>query len=191
MFIRILKDRHMIHYARHGESVANRDKYFAGRIDSPLTERGRLQAAMIGQEIVGRAIQTQLLVSSPMSRALESTKIVAGVIGYPLQAIEIDERLTEYDFGDLTGQPKEGVDHARFYAANGREPANALWNRVVGAWNDYCERNRETLIIGHSFVGLMIECLDKNGDFERFNEMPTDPNNNGVIVSYESSAIFT
>ena len=181
----------MIHYARHGESVANRDRYFAGLIDSPLTERGRRQAAAIGHEIISSIIHTELLVTTPMGRALESARIVAQVVAYPVQDIEVDPRLTEYDFGDLTGQPKEGVDHARFYAAVGREPAEALKNRVVSAWNDYCSRNRQTVIIGHSFVGLMVECLQQGGDFERFNEIPTDPNNNGVIISYEPVPIVT
>ena len=181
----------MIHYARHGESIANRDRYFAGRIDSPLTEWGRQQAAAIGHEINSRTIHTELLITTPMSRALESARIVAQVIGYPVKDIEVDTRLTEYDFGDLTGQPKEGVDHARFYAAIGKESAAALKGRVMCAWNDYCRRNQQAVIIGHSFVGLMIECLKQGSDFERFNEIPTDPNNNGIIVSYEPVPIAT
>lgn len=177
----------MIYFARHGESVANRDGYFAGLIDSELTYKGRLQAGLIASQLIESNIDIELIVSSPLIRAVDTTVIVANSINN--KKIKIDERFIEYDFGDLTGMPKKGVEHSRFYAAKAREPALDFANRVAEAWNDYAAYAGNVLLIGHGFVGVMIDCLIQKGDVERFNELPTDIANNGVLTSYEQKIL--
>lgn len=175
----------MIYFARHGESLANQEGYFAGHIDSPLTSSGRVQAAEIGVRLMDAVIEVDTLVTSPIMRAQDSAQIVAEKIGYPSEKIEIDHRIIEYDFGDLTGVTKLGVDHERFYAAVGRESSESFRERVNEALLDYSQREGSAVIIGHSFVQMMMRCIANNGDYMRFNELPSDPKDNGVLNKIE------
>jgi glucosyl-3-phosphoglycerate phosphatase len=42
---------HPIYLFRHGETVWNAEKRAQGHLDSPLTETGRAQAKVMGQEL--------------------------------------------------------------------------------------------------------------------------------------------
>jgi broad specificity phosphatase PhoE len=77
---------------RHGETVANAQRRLLGRLESPLTERGRLQAQAIADLLARRGAVIDRVVSSPLGRARET----AAVLGPP---VEIDERWVELDYG--------------------------------------------------------------------------------------------
>jgi len=172
----------MIYYARHGESLANKEGYFAGLIDSPLTKEGTIQARRIADDIKSEGLAISSLITSPLRRAHDSAKIVAQDLGMPIEDIEVDSRIVEYDFGDLTGKQKKGVDHAIFYATKGRESPVDFHNRVDTALQDYFSREQTVLVIGHSFVRLMMQAIVTQSDYTRFNEIPSDPNDNGLIT---------
>src|SRR5581483_5723923 len=72
-----------LYFIRHGESVSNVERWHAGRIDTPLTERGRQQAREAGKKAKAQKLHFDLIVSSPLSRALETARIIAKEIGYP------------------------------------------------------------------------------------------------------------
>jgi len=91
-----------LYFIRHGQSQLNVEGRYAGRTETPLTVEGRAQAKRTGQDAKG--LKIDLIISSPLSRALETAQIVAAEIGYPLDKIIIDERLIERDFGKLEGQ---------------------------------------------------------------------------------------
>ncbi|HTE21778.1 MAG TPA: histidine phosphatase family protein [Candidatus Limnocylindria bacterium] len=91
-----------LYFIRHGQSQLNVEGRYAGRAETPLTDEGRTQAKRTGQDAKG--LKIDLIVSSPLSRALETAQIVAAEIGYPLDKIIADERFTERDFGKLEGQ---------------------------------------------------------------------------------------
>jgi probable phosphoglycerate mutase len=80
---------------RHGESTANASGLLSGRSETSLTERGRTQVAHLAGLVSGAG----RLISSPLGRARASA---AGLgLGLP---IEVDERWTEIDYGELEGQ---------------------------------------------------------------------------------------
>lgn len=172
----------MIYYARHGESLANKKGYFAGLIDSPLTEEGADQARHIVGELKSERIVIGTLITTPLRRAYDSAQIVAGGLNIPIEDIEVDSRIVEYDFGDLTGKQKKGIDHAAFYAASNREPPMDFHSRVDAALQDYLSREQPVLVIGHSFVRLMMQAIVTQSDYTRFNEIPSDPNDNGLVT---------
>ena len=91
-----------LYFIRHGESQFNIERRFAGRTDTPLTDEGRKQAKKAGQN--ARKLQIDLIVSSPLSRAYETAKIIAVEIGYPEVSIEINPLLIERDYGSLSGK---------------------------------------------------------------------------------------
>ena len=84
---------------RHAEAEGNAAGQTQGRIDHPLTERGRLQA----QAVAGALghYRPVALYCSPATRARQTAAAVGAPLG--LEAA-VDERLHELDHGDLDGQ---------------------------------------------------------------------------------------
>jgi broad specificity phosphatase PhoE len=76
---------------------------YAGNIDTPLTDHGRAEAKVAGQEAALFGID--LIVASPLVRALETAQIIAGEIGYELSDIITDPLLVERNLGSLQGTP--------------------------------------------------------------------------------------
>jgi broad specificity phosphatase PhoE len=81
---------------RHGQTAANAEGRLLGRMESPLTELGRRQAAAVA-DAVHRASRGPIrIVSSPRQRALDT----AAAFGLP---VEVDERWAELDYGGYDG----------------------------------------------------------------------------------------
>jgi broad specificity phosphatase PhoE len=90
---------------RHGQSVANKERRFAGGgIDSPLSDEGREQAKLAAQQLRGYTFD--VAVCSEMCRTLETTTIILDGLGIRPSIIR-SPLLNERDFGALAGQPKD------------------------------------------------------------------------------------
>ncbi len=87
--------------ARHGETDANAGGLLLGRLDPPLNERGRAQAAALAVAFAART-PPAAIVSSPLHRTRETAEMIAGACGMP---VEIDDRLVEVDYGVWDGHP--------------------------------------------------------------------------------------
>jgi probable phosphoglycerate mutase len=85
----------MLILVRHGESTANAAGLLVGRLDAPLTERGRAQAGTL-RSVLGDVTR---VVSSPLARA----RATAECLGTGLE-VEVDERWIEVDYGEYDGQ---------------------------------------------------------------------------------------
>lgn len=96
-----------LYFIRHGLSEMNKTGHFAGSIDTPLTDEGRAQAKAAGES--ARLLNINLIVSSPLSRAHETAKIIARQIGYPEDRILISGLLQERHWGVLEGTPHAPV----------------------------------------------------------------------------------
>jgi len=86
------------YFVRHGESVANATRRFAGRSDSPLTARGREQAEAVARALAD--MHFDRIVATPLHRSLDTARIIAKRLGLP---VEIEPDLIEIDVGDKTG----------------------------------------------------------------------------------------
>jgi broad specificity phosphatase PhoE len=122
-----LKSGITLYFTRHGQTVANVERRFQGRNDTPLTEHGRLQARMLA------AILTELLaeqktprfVSSPLPRARTTMELILDALGLP-RVYDTDPRLMEIDLGDWSGLTDD--------EAKARDPA--MWEtRIHDKWN--------------------------------------------------------
>jgi broad specificity phosphatase PhoE len=98
---------------RHGLTELNRDKRVGGRHDAPLIEEGRRQAREANEAFDGTAFD--VVISSPLSRALETAEIIAGV---SRENIEVEEGCTERSFGEMEGlrpaQVRERLPQVRY-----------------------------------------------------------------------------
>lgn len=85
-------------FVRHGESEANAGHRFSGRLDSPLTERGRRQAVAVADALID--VPFDRIVATPLSRSLDTALVIARRRRMP---VEVEPGLIEIDVGDRTG----------------------------------------------------------------------------------------
>jgi broad specificity phosphatase PhoE len=89
---------------RHGRSVWNAQGRIQGCADPPLDEVGRAQARQLAERL--REESVAALYTSPLRRSRETAEIIGQALDLPVVP---DERLKEYDVGDLTGLTWEQV----------------------------------------------------------------------------------
>ena len=84
-----------------------------GRYDAPLIEEGRRQAREANESFDGAPFD--VVISSPLSRALETAEIIAGV---SRDDIMVEEGCTERSFGEMEGltpaQVRERLPQVRY-----------------------------------------------------------------------------
>lgn len=84
----------MLYVARHGQTVWNAQNKVCGITDVDLTEKGIEQAKTLAYLVESQNIN--LILSSPLRRAVDTSKIVANICNIP---IEVDQRLIEQNYG--------------------------------------------------------------------------------------------
>ncbi|HET6877442.1 MAG TPA: bifunctional RNase H/acid phosphatase [Jatrophihabitans sp.] len=84
---------------RHGATAHSAEKRFSGRNDLPLDETGRTQARALAER-VALLPGVAAVVSSPLSRALQTAELIAERLHLPVR--EVDD-LAETDFGAFEG----------------------------------------------------------------------------------------
>ena len=87
-----------LYFIRHGETDWNRERRMQGMVDIPLNEKGRMLAEITAKQL--SRIPFDLIISSPLCRAIETARIVTGHADIPLQ---VDERIRELSWGDWEG----------------------------------------------------------------------------------------
>ena len=129
---------------RHGESIGNEENRWQGTADYPLSARGLWQAERVAERLAGYS--PAALYSSPLARARQTAEILGRAIGL---APGLDDRLQEYDIGQLAGLRVEDVREqypavfeamtrpGRHYVPMpGEEGARPFRARITAAWDD-------------------------------------------------------
>ncbi|MGN1127197.1 MAG: histidine phosphatase family protein [Ruminococcus sp.] len=92
-------------FARHGKTEWNENNKVCGTSDIPLSNEGVEQAKILAEKLLKENID--IIFSSPLSRALETSKIISSVCNAP---IIIDNRLIEQDYGIYEGVCRQNED---------------------------------------------------------------------------------
>jgi probable phosphoglycerate mutase len=170
------------YFVRHGESVANVERTFAGqREDSPLTELGKEQAKQAALDFLNRSFEIDRIVASPLKRAHDTAKIIIRETGLNLQ-IETDSRIAEYDMGDLTGTTYHKITSEELVAAKNAEDLYAFQNRVNSLLEELTNKDENVLIVSHAGVGRMIEVIKKKLDPRSFYDLDPQPNAKIIVL---------
>jgi len=94
-------------FVRHGESQNNFEGRLQGQNDSPLTEKGRAQAATLAGWLVERGFRWSAAYTSPLSRARETAEILAAETGYSPPVV--DDDLAEVSVGLLEAMTRDEI----------------------------------------------------------------------------------
>ena len=145
----------MIYIIRHGKTERNQANVLQGRSDYPLNDEGIRQAEAAADRL--RNIRFDHVFSSPLTRAVQTAKIVV-----PDLEPVIDERLIEMDYGpyegaDLHNLPPEILtffsDFVHNPAPAGMEQLGAVVARV-GAFLEELRESEENILISTHAIAM-------------------------------------
>ena len=143
---------------RHGETEWNRERRIQGVSDIPLNDTGRAQAAALGDILVGHNFD--LIVSSPLSRADETARIIAQRLGMPAPITVPD--LIERNYGE--GEGSSGADLDRRYPPGtdipGREDREVVTQRAVRVLHDMAIRHPHADIVAVAHGAVIRSVVD-------------------------------
>ena len=143
---------------RHGETEWNRIRRIQGVSDIPLNDTGRAQAAAVGDILSKHSFD--LIVSSPLSRALETARIISRRLGMPLPLVVPD--LIERNYGEAEGQTRAELD-SRYPPGSeipGREERASVTARAVRTLQDLAVRHPDSDILAVAHGGLIRSVVD-------------------------------
>ncbi len=138
---------------RHGATAANASGLLQGRIDNPLNEEGAKQAEQIGTALSAAAIPVDRVISSPLSRAINTAAPFTTANDLK---VETDERWIELDYGDWESRPSKDVSPTQWdawrgnanFAPPGGESLLALETRVREACEEIaCDRSAKHVAV--------------------------------------------
>jgi probable phosphoglycerate mutase len=122
--------RFTVFVVRHGRTELNAEGRLRGRVDVPLDDVGKEEAAALGRAFAFTELRT--ILASPLARATETAAAIGRATGTP---VTLDEDLIDRDYGPWNGAPVEDV-RARFGSideAPGVEPLADFVRRVTRA----------------------------------------------------------
>ena len=139
----------VLYLVRHGRTEANAHGRLQGRIDLPIDELGRAQAAALPRLVQ----RVDRLVVSPSLRARQTAEV------FGVEA-EVDERWLEMDYGCYDGVAIDQVPPEVWagwlsnpdFAPEGGEPLSAVAARVFAACDDLVEsaRRHDVVVVSHA-----------------------------------------
>ncbi len=162
-----------LYFIRHGQTHYNAAKRFQGRKDIPLNSAGKEQATLLRNLLESHQISLKRLVSSPLSRAVETAKIISsGNI-----EILIEPDFTEIDLGSYDGclesELADSVGEKEYsewrasqfmIAAPGGESMEDVRKRVGSALKESCilAKDSHLGIVAHQGVLMAMKSVLSN-----------------------------
>lgn len=165
----------ILYVVRHGQTTWNLEHRCQGISDVPLTEKGIEEAKEL-QPLV-KKIDVDVVISSPLSRAIDTAKILVD----NKLPINIDDRIKERDWGMNEGMPIEMLDQYDCWdfilntEVQGIEKVQDFMKRVADFIEDIKVRykDKKVLVVAHSAVIRVIHYLlgtiPADGDLTKIN----------------------
>jgi broad specificity phosphatase PhoE len=165
-----------IYFEIHGLSINNEKHLASGHYDSPLSERGVLQAKALGEKY--KNVSFDAIFTSDLKRAYD-----AALIAFDSKTpILRDKRLRECNYGDLTNNPNKEVKALQKQHIKNPFPHGESYEQVCKRVEDFLielkkdYRNRKILIIAHRGVQFSLDHLVDSIPFADCFTLPWDWN---------------
>lgn len=152
---------------RHGRTEWNATGRFQGQLDPPLDDEGRRQAALVAPVLAARLPAGAVVVSSDLTRAVETAGQLTALLGVPLRT---DARLREHGLGCWEGlthdevaerYPEQYADWKAGRPVQGRggEEAQHVAERAMAALAALPEAPVAVVVTHGGTAGRMLEAL--------------------------------
>jgi probable phosphoglycerate mutase len=142
--------------ARHGETTLNYERRINGdpTVPVPLTEKGREEARLLGQQIAH--VPVELCVHSRFPRTRETAQIALAGRDVPFEEVA---GLDDIDIGELEGQTIEDYhawkrEHTRRAAFPGGESLDDAAERYADAYEQLLQRPESTILVATHEIPL-------------------------------------
>ncbi|WP_157231047.1 histidine phosphatase family protein [Kiloniella laminariae] len=155
------------YYIRHGQTDWNIIHRLQGHTDVPLNATGIAQAYSAAEAI--RGIEIATICASPLSRALDTAKILQKALG---AEIEILDDLKECCFGEYEGQTGHNWMpdwEAGHFTPKGAESYQDFIDRSTAAINQALTRPGPVLIVAH---GGIYWAVTEHAKYEKGTTLP-------------------
>lgn len=160
---------------RHGETDANRSGIWQGATDSPLNERGLMQAQAVARFLRTRAEPLAAIYTSPLQRAQQTAQEIASQI--KLKNIRLLPELAEFNLGEWEGLSYEVLrNDKRLWDRMNEDPnftppagesAVQFATRLVNAFTTIAQTHKGEQIIvvshGGAIATALAMLLDQDG----------------------------
>lgn len=164
-----------IYLFRHGETQFNTQGRYQGELDSTLTEDGVNQVKMnarILKSLIKDPNEWEII-SSPLGRAVESTKIICETIGYEFSKVKTDNRLSEVAVGSWAGLTleqigvgwKNNMKNTNLYNWYFNSPDGESYDTVVkrlSSWLKDIENLPNVIVVSHGLTGRVLRGIYSN-----------------------------
>lgn len=151
---------------RHGETEWNVAGRRQGRLDAPLTDRGRHQANRVAALVVDADTGADALFSSPLGRTRATAAVLSTVLDLPVQVLD---QLAEVDHGRFSGLTSSEIEDQWPGAMANRENDKWRWRfpggesyedaatRAANALRELTGRSSSRpLVVTHEMIGRML-----------------------------------
>lgn len=184
---------------RHGETSWNEAHKFQGFSDIELSSKGMSQAQSLAESLKGETLVA--IYTSPLIRARQTAEQIARYHDCPMI---LKEELKELNQGQLEGLTVEELrqGYPQFMKEWVQEPESthlpqgeSLGELQQRAWPSIeriiREHSKDTVVVvGHSFVNLMILCRVLEIPLNYFRRFRQDPTGKNVIEISERGAVL-
>ncbi|EME39879.1 hypothetical protein DOTSEDRAFT_137925 [Dothistroma septosporum NZE10] len=136
-----------IFLTRHAQAQHNVDLDYMGNPDSPLTALGKKQAASMAHQIPKLQQEAELIVSSPLKRTLQTTRLGWGPaverLGGIKKVVTLPQAQEVNDYPCDTGSSKEVLEADPEFAQFDFSSLTPDWTSKRGFWADDAETVRK------------------------------------------------
>lgn len=153
-----------IYYVRHGQTDNNANWILNGWDDDlGLNAKGIEQTHKLAKQILASGIKFDVIITSPMTRTKNTTKIIKEYLDYEVEVIE-DEAFREQSYWEFRGMTHDEIrkkynckndrELTKIYRNNSQEPLKLFEERVL-KWYKNIEtkyRWKNILIVSHGWV---------------------------------------
>ena len=155
----------LLYLVRHGETDWNRQHRIQGSTDIPLNDTGRRQARATGELLARRSWDA--VVTSPLSRAVETGRIIADVLGLPAPTSLAG--VVERNYGEAEGMTYEQLEASFPNGAvvPGRETHPEVAARAVPALLELARSHpgEAIIVVAHGgVIRSVLGAVDPEGD---------------------------
>lgn len=119
---------------RHGQTNWNKQKMIQGRINNPLNEEGIKQVKEVGLILKEKDPTWDIIIASPLDRAIHSAKLIAEEINYQNEIV-INNDVIEREFGKAEGEfiTEAIYDKIKYDDVEGLEKSYEIQDRAYNA----------------------------------------------------------